>query len=397
MIHRLLGPIRPRTRIIVFGKPATVKQAHRGAVWCWWLVASMAIFLCGFGPPRLVDREVGPTARVSVGELRVWAEQSMPPELSAESFMLFDLESGQTLYASHSTLSRAPASLTKLMTALLVLEQGDLEATMTVEAVDMAEGATMGLAVGDRVTVQELLWGLLLPSGNDAANVLARHVGGTSANFVEMMNQRAQALGLAQTHFVNPHGLDADGHVSSAEDLLALTLKLWDFPLFRTIVAAATVPWQGRTLLSTNEWLTTFDGVTGVKTGTTDNAGECLIASIERDGRTLFLVVIGSRNRYADAAALYAAYQASYTWEAPSVNDLSVFNRIYDDDGQLYFIQPAGEAPTLLRHQPGGPQLRSYRRLYPLDAASITVGTAIGELEWWAGERQIGAQPLIVR
>jgi D-alanyl-D-alanine carboxypeptidase len=242
-----------------------------------------------------------------------------------------------------------------------------------------------------------LLWGILLPSGNDAANALARHIGGSSANFVLMMNQRAQALGLQQTHFVNPHGLDADGHVSSAEDLLALTRELWNYPLFRSMVATTNVPWNGRELLTTNEWLTTFEGVTGVKTGTTDNAGECLIASVEHDGRTVLLVILGSLNRYADATALYAAFQASYAWETPNGGELSVINRVYDEEGRVYFLQPTGVAPTVLHHQPGVPELHSYRRLDVPGDEELAAGAQIGVLEWWSGAEQIGTQPLIVR
>ena len=396
MIHPLLGPIRPRTRIIVFRKSVAVKQAQRGAVAFWWLMASMALFLCGFGPPRLVDREIGPTVRVSVGELRAWAEQASPPELSAESYLLFDMGSEEVLYAQNSAVARAPASLTKLMTALLVLEHGDLDATVTVAPDDMAEGATMGLAVGDQVTVQELLWGLLLPSGNDAANALARHVGGSRADFVALMNARALALGLQHTHFVNPHGLDADGHVSSAEDLLTLTRVLWEFPLFRTMVGTSSVPWNGRELFTTNELLTTFAGATGVKTGTTDNAGEFLIASVERDGRTVLMVIMGSERRFEDAATLYAWFRASYSWEVPNVGELSVINRVYDEDGRVYFFQPTGVAPTVLRQRSGLTEVRSYRRLQMPEDAPLTTGASIGVLEWWAGAEQVGSQPLVV-
>ena len=228
----------------------------------------------------MVDREISPTTRVSVGELRNWAAQSAQPEVTAQSYMLYDLASGSVLFEQNGDVARAPASLTKLMTALLVLEKNDLSAVVEIESQDMAEGTTMGLAIGDRVTVTDLLWGLLLPSGNDAANALARHVSGSVPEFVAAMNRRSQELSLNRTHFVNPHGLDAEGHMSSAADLLALTRKLLEYPLFRSMVGTARVQWNGRDLYTTNEWLVSFEGTTGVKTGTTDNAGECLIASV---------------------------------------------------------------------------------------------------------------------
>jgi D-alanyl-D-alanine carboxypeptidase (penicillin-binding protein 5/6) len=397
MIHRLLGPSRPRTRIIVFGWPGTVKQAQPGARWIWLLVAGMAAFLCGFGPPQMVDREIGPTERVSVGELRAWANHAVAPQVTAESYLLYDMGSGKILYEHNSTVARAPASLTKLMTALLVLERSNPDDVVPIEPEDMIEGSTMNLAVGDTPTVTDLLWGLLLPSGNDAANALARHVSGSVADFVVAMNQRAQELGLQQTHFANPHGLDAEGHVSSAADLLVLTRELWAYPLFRSIVGTARTEWNGHELVSTNELLTSFEGATGVKTGTTDNAGECLVASVERDGRTILMVILGSRQRFEDAKNLYAAFRSSYLWDTEDGRELSVINRVYDANGRVWFVQPTGVAPSVLQHQPGVPELRTFRRLQLPPAEAIVAGTQVGVLEWWAGAEMVGSQNLVVR
>ncbi len=283
------------------------------------------------------------------------------------------------------------------MTALLVLENADLQATVTVEASDLVGEATMGLAVGDMLTVTDLLWGLLVPSGNDAAMALARTVGGSFDGFVAMMNARARELGMAQTHFANPHGFDADGHVTSANDLLILTRKLWAYPLFRTIVGTSTTTIQGRELHNTNEWLTTFDGVVGVKTGTTDEAGECLIAAIERDGRTVFLVLLGSRERYRDAERLYTAYTTTYSWQTLDARELSVMNRLVDASGRVWFVQPTGAAPAVLQHEPGVPQVQEYRRLQPPADGALSAGAPVGSLEWWVGADMIGSQMLVVR
>jgi D-alanyl-D-alanine carboxypeptidase (penicillin-binding protein 5/6) len=368
-----------------------------GALPIWLVMAASALFLCGFGPPQMVDREIAPTTRVSVGELRSWAERSAQPQLSAESYLLYDLGSDRVLYSRNSAAARPPASLTKLMTALLVLERGNLDAVMSVEAGDMLEGATMGLSVGDQVSVTDLLWGLLLPSGNDAASVLARHVSGSVAEFVALMNRRAQELGLQQTHFVNPHGLDAEGHLSSANDLLHLTRELWSYPLFRSMVGTARIQWNGRELFTTNEWLTGFEGVTGVKTGTTDLAGECLVASVEQDGRTIFLVIMGSDNRYQDASTLYESFRSAYTWDAADGRALSVFNRIRDEQGELWFVQPAGAAPAVLQVQAGVPQLRSFRHMQLPASETLSPGAQVGVLEWWAGSEPVGTQSLVVR
>jgi D-alanyl-D-alanine carboxypeptidase len=255
----------------------------------------------------------------------------------------------------------------------------------------------MGLAVGDTVTVTDLLWGLLLPSGNDAATALARHVGGSVDGFVATMNARAQELGLAQTHFANAHGLDAQGHVSSAADLLALTRELWAYPLFRSMVGTARVQWNDRDLWSTNEWLTTFEGATGVKTGTTDEAGECLVASVERDGRTVLIVIMGSQARYEDAAKLYDTFRAAYAWDTANGRELSIINRVFDENGRVWFMHPTGAAPTVLQHQPGVPEVRSFRRLAMPEGDILAAGVQVGVLEWWAGAELIGAQALVVR
>jgi D-alanyl-D-alanine carboxypeptidase (penicillin-binding protein 5/6) len=211
------------------------------------------------------------------------------------------------------------------------------------------------------------------------------------------MNQRAQELGLQESHFVNPHGLDAEGHLSSAGDLLAVTRELWAYPLFRSIVGTARAVWNGRDLLNTNELLTTLDGATGVKTGTTDNAGQCLIASIERDGHTIFIVIMGSTDRYVDATNLYNAFLASYRWSAAAGQELAVFNRVQDNSGQVWFVQPTGAAPVVLQHLPGVPVIRSYRRLQVTPGENLTAGTQVGVLEWWAGDQMVGSQNLVIR
>ena len=386
---------------IVLRPPVNVKQAHgvapgRPLLWLgvmtWWL-------LCGFGPPQLVDREIAPTARVSVGELRRWVEQSAPPAVSAGSFLVYDVNGGGVLLRNEDEQSRPPASLTKLMTALLALEQGQLSDVATVVAEDLVGGASMGLAVGDQVSVTDLLWGLLLPSGNDAAMVLARHVGGSVDAFVVGMKERAAALGMVNTRFVNPHGLDAAGHVSSAADMLRLTLAVWKYPLARSMMGTARVQWNGRELMNTNEWLGSFAGATGVKTGTTVAAGECLVASVDRDGRTLLVIVMGSQARYRDAEALYAAARRAYTWPTLDGRELSILNRVLDGTGKVWYMQPTGVAPTVMQVAPGMPAVRSFRRLTPGTevVTALRPGSAAGTLEWWAGAQLIGTQSLVVR
>jgi D-alanyl-D-alanine carboxypeptidase (penicillin-binding protein 5/6) len=362
----------------------------------WIGLASAGLLLSGFGPPRLIDREVAPTQRLSVGELQAWAAQTQLPDVTARAYVVYDLANDKVLMQQDSATQLAPASLTKLMTALLVFEHGRLADEVTVEARDLVGDATMGLVQGEVVTVTDLLWGMLVASGNDAAMALARHIGGDMNGFVAQMNTRAGKLGLRQTHFANPHGLDAPGHVSSAADLLTITRLLWEDPLFRAMVGTASITRAGHELRSTNEWLTTFPGATGVKTGTTDAAGECLIASVEREGSTVLLVLLGSRARYQDAEKLYAAAAAGYRRHAPDPRALSILNRIYGEGG-VWFVDVTGEPPQVLVRQPGGPEVNGFRRVEVEPSHPLESGMRVGVLEWRLGDAVVGTQPLVVR
>lgn len=392
-----VGPILSREVTGVKPQPRYCGAQQLGVRLILWIVwVGMSLALCGFGPPKLIDREIAPTQRLTVGELRAWSNAQDVEDISAAAFLVYDLDSDRVLYERNSTTQLAPASLTKLMTALLVFEQGDLDATVTVEARDLVGGATMGLQAGEELTVTDLLWGLLVPSGNDAAMALARHVAGSMSQFVDQMNRRAEELGLAQTHFVNPHGLDAQGHVSSVADLLEITRLLWEYPLFRAIVGTASITQAGHTLVNTNEWLTSFPGATGVKTGTTDAAGECLIASVEHGGRTILVVVLGSTARYDDAERLYRAYESLYRRTAADGRALSVLNRVYDGDGVRY-VQPAGPPPDVLAHAPVGAELRGFRRLESSLSDEMERGARVGVLEWRMGDVVVATQTLVLR
>lgn len=353
-------------------------------------------FLAGFGPPQLVDRVHVPTQRVKVGMLQSLTTSRQLPELSAEAYLLYDLDANQLLLTHNIHAALPPASLTKLMTALLVLEQADLSAEVTIEGSDLVGGATMALRAGETLTVEQLLWGMLIPSGNDAATALARHVAGSSKAFVELMNQRASALGLAASHFVNPHGLDVADHTSSAADLLLLTQLLWRYPLFRQIVATATTEIAGHQLQTTNELLGRDPLVNGVKTGTTDRAGQCLVAGLQQNGRQLFIIVLNSRDRYGDTQALYSYYNANYAWFDGQQAELTALNRIYADDGKTWYLRPEGKPTAWLLHREDLTRLHSFRRLHlPNSEQPWQPGMPVGVVEWWLADQLIGTQPLV--
>lgn len=234
-----------------------------------------------------------------------------PPDCSAKSAVLIEAETGTVLYSKDMHTQRAMASTTKIMTAILTIEAGDLDTEFTVDPLAiMVEGTSMGLVEGDRVSRRDLLYGIILPSGNDAANAAAVSVSGSIPAFVELMNAKASELGLVNTHFVTPSGLDAKGHYTSAYDLAMLTAYAMKNELFREIVSCKSKqleygnPPYSRTLYNSNKMLSRYDGAIGVKPGFTDNARRCLVSAAERNGTTLIAVTLNDGNDYNDHAAM---------------------------------------------------------------------------------------------
>lgn len=362
------------------------------------LLTSCALFISGFGTPRLVDRDIAPMYRLSVEQIRAMSTANQLPEMTAQAYLLYDIETGETLFEQNPDLALPPASLSKLMTALLVLEQAELQATVTVQPQDLIDGSTMNLQDGETLTVEDLLWGLLIASGNDAAMTLARHTAGSVSAFVERMNERAVSLGLTQTTYANPHGLDQAGQLSSARDLLTLTQQLLPYPLFRQIVATAEAQVAGHALQNTNQLLGDFVGADGVKTGTTVGAGECLIASITRNGHTQLLVLLGSRDRYADARTLYAAYERSYSWFGAGDAGSRILNKVRAPDNNTWYLRVDGAPPNLMQSRWSSPSLQVFRRIEPPPAElPWAQGMRVGILEWRLGNVVIGNQLLVLR
>ncbi len=361
-------------------------------------LALLALFLCGFGPPTLLDSDLPTAQGLTVGQLRQMEQAGRPPEsISAQAVLVYDLDADRVLIESNAGTGRPPASLTKLMTALLILERGGLDQRVVVEQEDLVGEATMGLVRGELLTAEELLWGLLVPSGNDAALALARHHSGQLHLFVQRMNLRAQELGLAQTHFVNPNGFDAAGQSSSAQDLLVLTRLLWEYPLFRQIVGTASAQVAGHPLISTNQLLGTYPGANGVKTGTTTAAGQSLIAGIDRNGHQLFVIVLGSQERYFDARALIAAADNSFAWANLSVGPrLTGLDRLYDGEQKRWFVRAEGETSALFLPTWERQQVRPYRRLQLPPPGLWSAGASAGVLEWRMGERVVATQRLVL-
>lgn len=241
-----------------------------------------------------------------------------PITLEAAAGLLIDLDTDQVLYEQNADGQRYPASITKIMTALLTLEavgrgELDLSTVVTVDAAALkdltSDSSTANLKAGEEITVHDLLYCLMLASANEAANILAMTVCGDIPTFVERMNQRAQELGMTGTHFMNPHGLHNSEHYSTAWDIYRMAKEAMTHAAFREIVSTAryVVPATNlsgqRVLLNTNALLTsakfpgyTFSGTIGIKTGSTGEAGYCLVAAAKKKGHTLVSVVLGADN-----------------------------------------------------------------------------------------------------
>lgn len=234
--------------------------------------------------------------------------------ISAQSAILLDAQTGRVIYEKNADKQSLIASTTKIMTALVVCEQINVLDRIRIpqEAVGI-EGSSMYLKVGEVLTVQDLLYGLMLHSGNDAAVALAIYCGGTVEGFAELMNDKAHRLGMDNTHFVNPNGLDSPGHYSTARDMAILAAYAMENPIFAKTVSTKTVNVGNRSLRNHNKLLWRLEGADGVKTGFTKAAGRILVSSCTRQGRRLIAVTMNDGNDWQDHQQLMEQGFSDYT------------------------------------------------------------------------------------
>jgi len=234
------------------------------------------------------------------------------PVISAKSAVLINAHTNEIVYEKNAFEQKGMASTTKIMTALLALEYGDLNKTITAKESDVRiEGTSIGLRAGDKITLETLVKGMLLESGNDAANVTATAVSGTSEKFVSLMNKKARLLGMENTSFKNPSGLTEEGHYSTAYDMAILGSYAIKNLLFRSICSTDTIrvsygtPAYERTFRNHNRLLKSCEGVFGIKTGFTKASGRCLVSAAERDGVILVAVTLAAPDDWQDHEKLY--------------------------------------------------------------------------------------------
>lgn len=230
---------------------------------------------------------------------------------SARACVIIDEKSGRILLSHNADAPLPMASTTKVMTALLAIELGDPDSPVTCSRNAFGvPGTSIYLSEGETLTLRDMLYGLMLASGNDAATAIAEHIGGSVEEFCRMMTARAAELGCMNTVFLTPHGLPQEGHYTTARDLALIAREAMTHDLFREIVGTqrATIPWEGRgydrVLNNKNRLLSTYEGATGVKTGYTKKAGRCLVFGAERDGMRIIGVVLNCADWFDEAARL---------------------------------------------------------------------------------------------
>ncbi len=229
------------------------------------------------------------------------------PDISAGSAIVIDSASGRVLFEKNAEEKRGMASTTKIMTALLSIERLDTKSVVTVSPFAAGtEGSSIWLSPGEHMTVSDLLYGLMLSSGNDAATALAEFTSGSVESFTVLMNEKAREIGAYNTHFANPHGLPADEHYTTAHDLALIASKAMKNDLFREIVSTKqkTISWEGsewnRSLKNHNKLLTMYEYANGIKTGFTKKDGRCLVSSAEKDGLQLIGVTLSAPDDWND-------------------------------------------------------------------------------------------------
>ncbi|MEA4987730.1 MAG: D-alanyl-D-alanine carboxypeptidase family protein [Anaerovorax sp.] len=240
------------------------------------------------------------------------------PEISARTAIVMDLNSGMVLYEKNSQDKVYPASTTKILTALLAIEQGDLNDMVTIsKKASGVEGSSIYLEVGEKISLKDLVYGLMLRSGNDAAIAIAEKISGNTASFVEKMNERARQIGAENTHFMNPNGLHDEEHYTTAYDMALIARQAMLNPAFKEV--AASKSWTAErgdgkfnVFYNKNKVVHEYEGGTGVKIGYTKTSGRTLVASSKRDGMELICVVMDDPNWFDDSYRLMDAMYDSY-------------------------------------------------------------------------------------
>ena len=320
--------------------------------------------------------------------------------VNAQAAILIEAESGCVLFEQHAHTRMPMASTTKIMTALVVLETCTLTETVCVDARAVGvEGSSIYLYEGERLSVEQLLFALMLSSANDAAAALAYHIAGSIEGFAALMNQKADALGLANTHFANPHGLDAKGHYTSAYDLACITAYALQNKDFLRIVSTQkkVIPLReqqgARVLRNHNKLLSSLDGCIGVKTGFTKKSGRCLVSAAERNGVRLVCVTLDCPDDWRTHTTLHQSGFSAYE-RVTLAQANSVLCSLPVTGGTLaeVYLQTTAEVSCTLPKQRGEITCTLYAPHFAY--APVTAGQQMGKAVWTLDGQIIAQAPL---
>lgn len=326
--------------------------------------------------------------------------QAQEVSTGAKACVVMDMATGRVLLSHNADAPLPMASTTKIMTALVALENADLDDMVTTGRNAFGvPGTSIYLGLGEKLPMEQMLYGLMLASGNDAAVAIAEHVGGSVTDFCNMMNERAAVLGCKDTVFLTPHGLPKEGHQTTAYELALITRAAMENDTFRKIVSTqrATIPWAehayDRVLNNKNKLLTTYDGALGVKTGYTRAAGRCLVTAAERDGMSIICVVLNCGDWFNESARLLD--MAFDRWDSITLLHAGESVRTIDVAesggatvsavlaGDLAGLVPEGTLPALEIDLPEGL------------TAPVHAGQMLGEARLTAGGDVIGRAELV--
>ncbi|SHE44345.1 D-alanyl-D-alanine carboxypeptidase [Seinonella peptonophila] len=345
-----------------------------------WIIALVCFVIC-FGSVKYV--------------------KAAKPEVSAETAILYDMDTKKILFQKHADQKMKIASITKIMTAILAIERGKLDQPITINGRAVGvEGSSIYLKVGQKIPLRALLYGLMLRSGNDAAVAIAEAIGGSVDGFVYLMNQKAEQLGMSNSHFANPHGLDSENHYSSAYDMAILTTYAMKHPVFQEIVKSkvAKFDWPGQdwqqVFRNKNKFLTLYPASDGVKTGFTKKAGRTLVTTAKKGKHHLVCVTLRASDDWNDHRNLYEyGFQKLSTQAIPQgekILNTSIFNR---NKQQLQIITQQPFA------YPIDDQEKRQLRIQPMIAYPLQTvhnsNEVVGHLRVFLHGQYLGAVPLI--
>lgn len=322
--------------------------------------------------------------------------------VSARAAALYEPWTDTFVYTKNANDRLPMASTTKIMTALLAIEEGDLSSRVLVDDEDVGiEGSSLYLKPGDELSLKDLVYSLLLQSANDAACVIAKYISGSCEGFVELMNKRAGELGLSDTSFANPHGLDDEEHYTTARDLAILASTAMSNKTFESIASTYRYSFyvcgKKRTVVNHNKLLNRYEGAIGVKTGYTKRSGRCLVSSAERDGVTLICVTLDAPDDWRDHTMLLdEGFQSFESVDPASLSDLHFEIPVINTKGKssITAIADLPESFKLIKLK-GSENLRACVDLDQFIVAPISTGDKVGEITYMTGDEEYGRIDII--